>query len=794
MSNELNRTRTHNNSWIYQLPSQLACFLLAVCLVTAQINPCDATSVALGSSLSFISLAMGIGFLVALDSLLTPCEQGTGKQIQWLRLAFAIFGIWLWLCTTFVPGRGNARFAYNGCWQWISEGILALSIARLCSRLRIAASLIALMLGCAAGTVAYASYQYFIGMPAFRERFASDPDFLLREIGAVAGTSEAMQLANRLASLEPTGPFALTNSLAGLMAVWLVFLVVLFGSQAAANFDLSRVRRVTWTVRSNTWLSLLLGAGLIASFFVTLLLTKSRSAWLATIFGLLVACFFHPTLRQSGWDFAKRFRQSLALIATLCLVVVGGILVRDPMILTESGKSLSYRFDYWRGAVTLIQEEPWMGYGVANFQQNYNRVKVITASESPAEPHNFVLETACAGGLPLLATLSAILVILLLKMRELSRLRPENAASPFGSKTHSIDADRWAILSGGIGSCIGIVFFGLFFSDDDSLTSSILFVCVAGWVFCLIERLQWEVNDEQIAVACLISASVMFFHLLASGGWMQPGVMNSICVLVGLSFGLPSLQFENCRQTAGRCHWLVPLAGLLFVMMASADFVKTMCLPVLGSAEIVSSVSNNPTGIREPSEWLEIIKMDPFDLDLPVLAANQCVEVLRRGDLSSSTRQKVVDVFDACCQECLKRDPNQWIPNAECGKWNAILADSELMRDGEKASAIARKELAYGYFSKAAELYPNSAQTQLQAAVGATWCGKNSAAKRYMNQVEKIDRETPHTDRKLSAVVVYFPMHLAVTTAPLENQAQVEKQPGYAKGEPTMRWLRTNVP
>ena len=116
------------------------------------------------------------------------------------------------------------------------------------------------------------------------------------------------------------------------------------------------------------------------------------------------------------------------------------------------------------------------------------------------------------------------------------------------------------------------------------------------------------------------------------------------------------------------------------------------------------------------------------------------------------------------------------------------------MRDGEKASAIARKELAYGYFSKAAELYPNSAQTQLQAAVGATWCGKNSAAKRYMNQVEKIDRETPHTDRKLSAVVVYFPMHLAVTTAPLENQAQVEKQPGYAKGEPTMRWLRTNVP
>ena len=761
--------------------------------MTSQINPCDATSVALGSSLSFILLAMGIGFFVAIDSVLTPCEQSTGKQIQWLSVAFAIFGIWLWLCTSFVPGRGNARFAYNGCWQWIAEGILTLSIAMLCSRLRIASSLIALMLGCAAGTVAYASYQYFIGMPAFRARFASDPDSVLGELGAVAGSSEAMQLANRLASLEPTGPFALTNSLAGLMAVWLVFLVVLLASQPAANSDVSSLQKVQWTVRRGKWLSLFLGAGLIGSFFVTLLLTKSRSAWLATIFCLLAACFFHRSLRQSGWYFAKRFRYSLAMIATLCLVVIGGLLIRDPSIIAESGKSLSYRFDYWRGAVELIQAKPWIGYGVANFQQNYNRVKVITASESPADPHNFILETAFAGGMPLLVILGAILLILLFKLLELSRLRPENAVSPFGSNTRSIDAGRWAIIFGGFCSCVGIVLFGLFLSDGDSLASSILFVCVAGLVFVLVERLQWIVNGEQIAAVCLISVSVMLIHLLASGGWMQPGLMNSACVLVGLSFGMRSIHLVNCHQTASSRYWLVPLAGLLFVMIAAADFARTMCLPVLGSAAIISSVSNNPAVIQESSEWLEIIKIDPFDLELPVLAANQCFEVLRRNDLSSATRQKVVIVFDACCQEYLKRDPNQWIPYAVCGNWNAALADAALIRDGEQASALLRKELAYQYFSKAAELYPNSAQTQLQAAVGATWCGKHVEAKRYMIQVENIDRETTHTDRKLSAIVVYFPMQLETATSPLESQAKVVKQPGYAKGEPTLRWLRTNV-
>ena len=175
----------------------------------------------------------------------------------------------------------------------------------------------------------------------------------------------------------------------------------------------------------------------MGSFFVTLLLTKSRSAWLATILSLFAAGFFHPTLRQSGWAFAKRFRHWLAAVAALCIFSVGGILVRDPMIVAEAGKSLSYRFDYWRGAIALIRAEPWTGYGVANFQQNYNRFKVISASESPADPHNFIFETAAAGGLPLLAILFAILSILFLKMLDLSRSQREHAERPFGSSSRA---------------------------------------------------------------------------------------------------------------------------------------------------------------------------------------------------------------------------------------------------------------------------------------------------------------------------------------------------------------------
>ncbi len=791
MRKELSPMGEKKETWVYRLPAQLACFLLAMCLVLSQFNPCDATSVSLGRSLPFIILAMCVGFFVAIDTVLRPYRQESGELFRWLSVSFAVFGVWLWVCTTLVPGRGNARFAYNGCWQWIAEGVLTLAISKLCMRSRIAESVCGLMLSCAAGTVAYAIYQYWISMPAFRARFALDPESMFSEMGILAGSSEAMQFASRLESLEPTGPFALTNSLAGLMAAWLVFVVVMCGGQAAASMARttvhqgSKARRVYWT-------SLILGASLSSGFFVTLLFTKSRSAWLATILGLIAACFFHPILRRSGWALARRFGIPLAGVTALCTVVLCGFLIRDPMIVAEAGKSLSYRYDYWRGAIALTKLEPWTGYGVANFQQNYNRVKVMTASESPADPHNFILETGTTGGLPLLAVLAAILLVLFLKMLRLSRQRTDGA-SPFASNEGAMEDGRLAMISGGTLGFIGILLFGFFFSDDDSFTTSSLFVVVSVAVFAIVQRLRWIVSNEATASVCLISACVVLVHLLASGGWMQPGLMNSVCVLVGLAFGIATVRGGSDDRGVKERFRLYPLLGLLFVILILADFARTMCLPVLGSPAVVSAISDSSAAGQEPRQWLELEKVDPFDPELPRLAANRCVEMLRRNDLSRATREKLVEVFEASCAEYISRDPNQWMPFTECGRWYAILADAEPAGSHGKASNFEKRKLAYRYFLKAAELYPNSAQTQLQAAVGAAWCGEAHEARLHWNKAEDIDRKTTHSDRKLSAVVVFFPTHWEAIAAPLEGNARIVRQPDYAKGEPILRWLRTNV-
>ncbi len=788
MRDELSKTEEPNKSWVVQLPLQFACFLLGGCLVSSQINPCDATSVAMGSSIVFVLMALGIGFLVAVDSILVPQAFARDRLLQLFIVSSIVFGIWVWVCTLQVPGQGNARFAYNGCWQWIAQGVLMLSISRLYLRTRMAAAVCSMMLACAAGTVAYAGYQYFVGMPAFRETFANDPNSVLEKLDIVPGSAAAMQFANRLLSLEPTGPFALTNSLAGLMAAWLVFVVLISVSQHASANNGS-------TAKSAKWKTQLLVIGLMAGFSVTLLFTKSRSAWLATVIGLMAACFVQPVIRSSGLGIAKRFRVALAVAVALVVFALGAVLIRDPFILSESGKSLSYRFDYWRGAFSLMQSKPWTGYGVANFQHSYDRVKVITASESPADPHNFLLETAAAGGYPLLLSLVFILAILFLKLVESSRKPQVEVDCPFGAKREFMETGRLAFSVGGGACFVGILLFGLLFGDWDSLNSCMLFAVVSTAVFFGIERSQWLREDQQSDSIWLISAAVVVLHLMASGGWMQPGLMNSVCVLVGLAFGAClSRQHTDASPGTRRGGAVASWLGLVLVVASIVGFLKTTWFPVLGASALMHSASSDAVETVTTEDLLGGMAIDPYDPELARMAANRCVRELRRNDLSSVSRQRYSKFLDESLEEYVRRDPNQWMPYAQCGQWLAVLVDSEPNEGLNIAIQTSKKVRIYGLFSRAAELYPNSIQTQLQAGVAAAWCGKYSEARAHCDKVEEIDRKTPHLDRKLASVFVFFPKQLDPSWDLLDKNSKADGQEGNARGEPVLRWLRTNLP
>ena len=84
----------------------------------------------------------------------------------------------------------------------------------------------AVMVALAVAVSAYGLYQWAYEMPQTRAVYQADPDRALRDAGLwfPPGSPERKLFEDRLASNLPAATFALTNSLAGFLAPWLVVL------------------------------------------------------------------------------------------------------------------------------------------------------------------------------------------------------------------------------------------------------------------------------------------------------------------------------------------------------------------------------------------------------------------------------------------------------------------------------------------------------------------------------------------------------------------------------------------
>ncbi len=189
-----------------------------------------------------------------------------------------------------------------------------------------------------------------------------------RQMVAESGQELPQELALRLTSSRVFGTLVYPNALAG-------FLIVAFAPTLAWIW----VRGRTWkpVVR---WIALIFVGGLIVT---CLLLTGSRGGLAAFGAGLMVTvvCFMR---RGPG----------LGLVA---LVVVFGFLVTLAWVAQSSGllrvgtSSLEARVDYWRGAVGIVRDYPWLGTGPGTFGSMYLKYKTGD-SEDTRLVHNDYLQ------------------------------------------------------------------------------------------------------------------------------------------------------------------------------------------------------------------------------------------------------------------------------------------------------------------------------------------------------------------------------------------------------------------
>ena len=788
---ELPKNRLEQSSWVLQLPIQAALLLTSILIGLSQWNPCDTVmGIASGDSLPLIVLSMAIGFFVAIHWFLDR-KESEPLRVHWFFVGSCIaFACWLRFATHFQAEYVNGRYSLNGCWQWISQVVLLLSLIQLCKSRWVANSLVTLLVSCATGTVAVTLFQYFYTLPRDRFAFAQDPNLFLEQLGVVPGSSDAMLYASRLGSLEPTGPFALTNSLAGFLLIWIVFLVAVALLVSSRGIETKDARR------SLCWL-----LGILVILTYAIWLTRSRSALLAMGVGVASVLWFVPHVRERCMNLLRIYRIVFIGLASCFIIVIAYVAVREPQLFTEAGKSLSYRLEYWKGAWKIVQMHPWYGVGSGNFQSSYAQVKAITASETPADPHNFLVEVTCAGGIPLLifllAILSAIASPFLLGYQ---RKQNDNPASNSSDKScMEFDSTRSSrlIAIGAILACLCLSAFYYLANNDETCIASLLFFGCGFVTWIGISNCKISFSDREIRLACLVSAGAMLLHLCFSGGWMTPGLMCSFSVLVGLGLrcdcnpmlGQEMLSMASRSVLSSTVRRASPL---IILLAATFDLARTFCVPLLATSDELALAPNFVMS-RSVDDWLKTMQLDRWDPALPRRVADQCVQVLTKRNLSREEKAKWLAAFDDASQEFLRRDSHHWSAAAECGRWHMFLGEKEYGIDqntNDNKTTLDHRRMALANFNLAAQLYPNSASCQLQAAVAAAWVGDSKTTSEKIEAALKIDQTTVHLDRKIQASVVIFPYMLETQGAKLPTAAREALEPMAARGEPVIDWLR----
>ena len=201
-------------------------------------------------------------------------------------------------------------------------------------------------------------------------------------------------LRQKLVGGRVFGTLVYPNTLAG-------FLVVALGPVLAWLWLQTRSRRL-WI----RWGGLGVAGGTI---LWCLWLTGSRGGLLAMAVMTVTGALLLARQNRHRW---------WALAATAALLALGLVAVGR-----RGTSSFSARLDYWRGAVAIARDNPWLGTGPGTFGSIYPKYKTATTEEAQLA-HNGYLEMWCDSGAAAFVIFAAFWAIGWWQAVRLTRQRP----------------------------------------------------------------------------------------------------------------------------------------------------------------------------------------------------------------------------------------------------------------------------------------------------------------------------------------------------------------------------------
>jgi hypothetical protein len=645
-------------------------------------------------------------------------------------------GVSAWL----MAGHGNPRATINAAWQWANVALLYLMVRQLVRTDSEIRALCAATLGLATALAVLAGYQFFVTMPQTVAQYRAAPEAVLREAGvdAPAGSPERRLFEDRLESTEPTATFALANSLAGFTVPWLI---VAFG----IVWDVWRRRNCSehgtglgarmpgkGPIFGGVGRSLIAAAVCCLALAFCLLLTKSRTAVLATGVGCAAL----------GWEYLRSGRRvdwriPLAVLALFAITIVGAAVAGafDWLVLSEAPKSLLYRFEYWQATLQMIADHPWLGCGPGNFQQYYTLYKLPEASETIADPHNFLLEVwATVGTLGVLA-FAAFLVLSIWRGMETAEAHSE-AVKELGQAT-----SRLACQAIWIGALAG----GLFAFPMGAVVGfppapALLWLGFPVGVAVVLLLQPWVADGKLPPRLLLISLLALLLNLSAAGGIGFAGVAASFWLLAALVIN----RSPAGPRTIELPRWGgVSLAVLGLVLLAACH--QTMYVPVLTAQAKVSEAMG--WAARGRLDQAESVLRQAAEADTAASQPWIQLASLYHAQLLSAPSPELLARFDDAVSQAQTRNKRSFSLHRQIGNWR--LALYRRLADRRQLDA------ALEAYNTWVALYPTSSLARAQLAWTYHLAGDDGSAAEHAVLALQLDAATPHKERKLAVQQVY---------------------------------------
>jgi O-Antigen ligase len=814
-------------------------FLTGMLLVVGQLLPGGTQQVANGESLPQALLWLLVGALLATDRVLTRMVSSNSHNLSGRNESAARFDRWLillgvgllvWVClSTFnVYGHGNFRFAVNAGWQWIASAVSIVVLSRMMASPRVQQGIQWLMIALAWLAAMHGFYQVFVSLPADRERFRLDPQAVIRESGTDAppGSSTFLLFEQRLQDDSPTGPFALTNSLAGFLVPWILVL-------------LAQVVRSDTGNRDSGW-QRMLGLLVMACLGVCLIWTKSRTGWIALGVGCVALFLSDPKIGQAVWrawhgiwfgslpgeqaekdsDLATRLGRRfhwrvppnvigymmpvIFLVGTFAAILVFGLRAWDPKLFSEAGRSLAFRNEYWKTTLRMVADYPLFGVGPGNFQSHYATYKPVMESETIADPHNFLLETLATAGWPALLLLIAMFVWFTRPMVASDLMnRIDVEPSTVHETTSSARSWLWGLL---VGAVTGALAVWLGRGALGPMPDYVPYACAIPLaVIAFGVRFGESLRANSVSVTADRSSAGYIpallglgIHLLASGGWMTPGIGNTIAVLVA---GLwvsgrrhsPSLEIETTGSEeiateplfSVRSSWSnfgLLLAGWMLV----AAFYLSAWLPRQRSLQVEGA--RMESGQIDEKLAIAMVLADPWNpTGYRWLADVRLGQVARDSMNRTSNVATSLSKYQETAREYLARDRGNWETWVQLGHWELAISPSNPEHVGK----------ALEYYREGSKRAPGDIGLLVQAAMAAWLKGDSAAQQEFLLRAEKIDANVEHLDRKLAKAIVYWPASVgppSTRVAPSLWQGARDTRDlplDWVRAEPVFRFLRS---